>query len=304
MVVALHFILVAFISYFIGTINFSKIISWNARRKDITKIGSHNPGTMNMLRSFGFGLALATFVAEVIKVGLTCLVFKLVYPQYDQIIYFFAGLFLMLGNDFPVWSKFKGGKGVACIAGIFLFSNLWYVALGWFVVCFVLLMLIDIGSIISFTYIGGLSIAYTIYIWVLSVPYAWAITAMIWIMFVVTIIKHHANIVRLFKGTENHVGFKEKIKRFFNHNKGEMVIDEELVEQKSPEKEIVIDPNKPESNEETNSNKDDDKEIIVEVEESDIENEQQDNEIVIDDNSEQDENLNRTVNSQDDEDKR
>ena len=89
----LYFILVAFVSYFIGTINFSKIIAWNSRRKDITKIGSHNPGTMNMLRSFGFGLALATFVAEVIKVGLTCLVFKLIFPQYDQIIYFFSGLF-------------------------------------------------------------------------------------------------------------------------------------------------------------------------------------------------------------------
>ena len=301
MEVALHFILVAFISYFIGTINFSKIISWNARRKDITKIGSHNPGTMNMLRSFGFGLALATFIAEVIKVGLTCLVFKLIYPQYDQVIYFFAGLFLMLGNDFPVWSKFKGGKGVACIAGIFLFSNLWYVALGWFVVCFVLLLLIDIGSVISFTYIGGLSIAYTIYIWVLSVPYAWAITAMIWFMFVVTIIKHHANIARLFKGTENHVGFKEKIKRFFNHNKGEMVIDEELVEQKSPEKEIVIDPNNPQNtNEENNVDKENEEEIIVEVEEEDnIESEQEDNEIIVDDNLNQEENFDKAQENQD-----
>lgn len=171
MVNALIFILVAFISYFIGTINFSKIIAWYGRHKDITKLGSGNPGTMNMLRNFGFGLALATFIAEVVKAGLCCLAFKLIYPEFGQGIYFFSGLFLMLGYNFPVWSKFKGGKGVATFAGIFLFSNLWYVALAWFAVCFVLLIIIDYGSVISFIYIGGLTIAYTIYVWVgRSVP--------------------------------------------------------------------------------------------------------------------------------------
>ncbi len=260
----LYFILVAFISYFIGTINFSKIIAWNSRRKDITKIGSHNPGTMNMLRSFGFGLALATFVAEVVKVGLTCFIFKLIFPQYDQIIYFFAGLFLMLGNDFPVWSKFKGGKGVACIAGIFLFSNLWYVGLAWFVVCFVLLILIDIGSVISFTYIGGLTIAYTIFVWLSPVycdvfsPLVTAIvvTSIVWFMFIITLIKHHGNISRLFKGTESHVDFKGKIKKFFVHKKGEVIIDEEYVENQKPEKEIIIDPNNKDEKNENSFNKD------------------------------------------------
>ena len=189
MVNALIFILVAFISYFIGTINFSKIIAWYGRHKDITKLGSGNPGTMNMLRNFGFGLALATFIAEVVKAGLCCLAFKLIYPEFGQGIYFFSGLFLMLGYNFPVWSKFKGGKGVATFAGIFLFSNLWYVALAWFAVCFVLLIIIDYGSVISFIYIGGLTIAYTIYVWVEGVYLAWAITAIIWFLLALTIFK-------------------------------------------------------------------------------------------------------------------
>ena len=59
----LAYVLIAVISYFIGTINFAKIISWYSRHKDITKVGSGNPGTMNMLRSFGFKLALFTFLA-------------------------------------------------------------------------------------------------------------------------------------------------------------------------------------------------------------------------------------------------
>lgn len=239
MVNALIFILVAFISYFIGTINFSKIIAWYGRHKDITKLGSGNPGTMNMLRNFGFGLALATFIAEVVKAGLCCLAFKLIYPEFGQGIYFFSGLFLMLGYNFPVWSKFKGGKGVATFAGIFLFSNLWYVALAWFVVCFILLIIIDYGSVISFTYIGGLTIAYTIYVWVEGVYLAWAITAIIWFLLALTIFKHRGNISRLINHTESKVDFKGKLKKVFCHKKGEEIIDEADVNHK-PEGEIVI----------------------------------------------------------------
>ena len=239
MVNALIFILVAFISYFIGTINFSKIIAWYGRHKDITKLGSGNPGTMNMLRNFGFGLALATFIAEVVKAGLCCLAFKLIYPEFGQGIYFFSGLFLMLGYNFPVWSKFKGGKGVATFAGIFLFSNLWYVALAWFAVCFVLLITIDYGSVISFIYIGGLTIAYTIYVWVEGVYLAWAITAIIWFLLALTIFKHRGNISRLINHTESKVDFKGKLKKVFCHKKGEEIIDEADVNHK-PEGEIVI----------------------------------------------------------------
>lgn len=235
----LYFILIALGSYLIGTINFSKIIAWNMRRKDITKIGSHNPGTMNMLRSFGFGLAFLTFVLEIVKSGIVCLTVKLILPEYGDFVYFFAGFFLMLGNGFPVWSKFKGGKCVACLAGIFLFSSIWYASLGWFAVCFILLIYIDIGSVISFTYIGGLSLAFTIYIWVVANPYAWVITLLIWLMYAIMLAKHHANLGRLFNGRENHVGFKDKLRSFFK-KKGE---DEVIVEgvDESPEQEVVID---------------------------------------------------------------
>lgn len=246
----LYFILFAVVGYLIGTINFSKIIAWNARRKDITKIGSQNPGTMNMLRSFGFGLAFTTFVAEIVKTGLVCFVAKLLLPSYGDFIYFYTGFFLMLGNGFPVWSKFSGGKCVACLAGIFLFSSLWYVSLAWFVVCFILLIFVDIGSVISFTYIGGLSIAYTVYLWVLNIPYGWVITVIIWVMYALMLSKHHANLGRLAKGQENHVGFKDKLHAFFSKKKdgdvvveegneeveNEVVIDEEKIQDKTEEK--------------------------------------------------------------------
>ena len=249
MVDILYFILVAFISYFIGTINFSKILAWYFRHKDITKVGSGNPGTMNMLRSFGFGLALATFIGEVVKSGLTCFVFKLLFPQYD-IIYFFSGLFVILGYMFPVWSKFKGGKGVACLAGIFLFSDLWYVALGYFVLCFILFMFVNYGSVISFVYIGGLTVAYTIYVWLASYQTVWVtqnqyaciITVILWFLYILMLFMHRGNIKRLINHTESKIDFKGKIKKVFCHKKGEEIIDEEYVNH-APEKEIVIDTN-------------------------------------------------------------
>lgn len=235
----LYFAIVAIVSYLIGTINFSKILAWNVKRKDITKIGSGNPGTMNMLRSFGFVMAILTFVAEVVKAGLVCLISSIVLPEFASVIYYFAGAFVLLGYNFPVWSKFKGGKGVACFAGIFLFSQTWYVALAWFVVCFILFVFIEYGSVISFIYLGGNAIATTIYIWVAGVSYAWAITAIVWLLIILTLIRHRANIQRLIKGTENKINFKQKLQQVFRKKKGEEIINEEITEQK-PEKEIII----------------------------------------------------------------
>ncbi len=258
----LLFVLVAVVCYFIGTINFSKIIAWHARRKDITKIGSHNPGSMNMLRSFGFWLALLTFCAEVLKSGLVCLGFKLLFNHFEvwgggEFVYYLAGFFLMIGYNFPVWSNFKGGKGVACFAGIYIFSSIWYVSLGWFALCFILFLFIDYGSVISFTYIGGLTIATTVavFTWLAPSTY-WVsiyITVMVWVLYALTIYKHRGNIKRLISGTENKAGFREKIKKIFVHKKGEVIIDESLVD-RPPEQEIVIDENKDENKNDSERN--------------------------------------------------
>lgn len=248
----MYFICVALIAYMVGTINFSKIVAWNMRRKDITKLGSGNPGTMNMLRSFGMGLALITFIGEIAKSGLLCLAFKLLFPQYDQLMYFFTGFFLMIGYNFPIWTKFKGGKGVACFAGIFLFSNLWYVAIAYFVVLFILFIYIDYAFIISFLYIGGLAIGYTIYLWLCHIPYAWIITAIIWFLVLLTVYKHRGNIKRLANGTEKKIGFKNKLKKFFKHKKGEDIIEEDLIKNQKPEKEIIVDENAKKEENKTN----------------------------------------------------
>lgn len=243
----LYFAIVAVIAYFVGTINFAKIVAWHARRKDITKIGSKNPGTMNMLRSFGFWLALTTFVCEVVKAGAVCLITKVIFRYFGmvadaELAYYIAGFFLIIGYDFPVWSKFKGGKGVACMAGIFLFTNLWYVGIGWFVLCFILLIALDYGCVVSFTYIGGLSIANTIYIWLKAVNiignvYAGVIAGIIWFLFLLMIFKHRGNIKRLLNHAENKVGFKEKLSKIFKKKNEEILLDNKEESQNLSDKE-------------------------------------------------------------------
>lgn len=244
---------IAIVCYLIGSVNFAKIIAWHGRRKDITKIGSKNPGTMNMLRSFGLWLAVLTFLCEVVKAGLTCLLTKILTAHFGlayggDFAYYFAGLFLVLGYDFPIWSKFKGGKGVAVFSGIFLFSNIWHISLGWFVLCFVILILLDYGSVVSFLYTGGLTIATTLWTW-LALPTDLVtkifITATIWFLYILMLVKHRGNIQRLLSGTENKVGFKAKLRKVF-HKKGEEIIDEERVEQ-PVEKEIVVEENNQEN---------------------------------------------------------
>ena len=249
------YLCIAIVSYFIGTVNFAKIIAWHGRRKDITKIGSKNPGTMNMLRSFGLWLAVLTFACEIAKAGLTCFLSKILtdhfgVPYGGEFAFYFAGLFVMLGYDYPVWSKFKGGKGVACFCGILLLSEIWYASLGWFVVCFIILIFLDYGSVVSLLYTGGLSIGLTIYVW-LAMPVGLVekifITSVIWFIYFLTLFKHKSNIKRLINHTENKVGFKAKLKKVF-HKKGEEIIDEEHVSQPA-EQEIVVEENTTEAEE-------------------------------------------------------
>ena len=195
---------------------------------------------MNMLRNFGFKLALFTFIAEVVKAGMTAWVCSILMGNgLSEVAYWVSALSIMLGYDFPIWSKFKGGKGVACFVGIFVFSLLGWVGLIWIVVCATIFCFVEYGAVISFIYLGGMSIAYTIFVWVEQIPYAWLITVIIWGLIALTIFKHRSNIKRLINHTENKIDFRAKLKNFVCHKKGEEIISEDEVSQ-SPEKEIIV----------------------------------------------------------------
>ena len=125
-------IIFALASYFIGNINWAILIS-TIRKKDIRKMGSGNPGTLNMSRNFGLKLGLLTFFLDIMKGVIPTLTayFVLIGRGYfdgteflvaDLAIYL-CGLCAVLGHIYPVVYKFKGGKGIATTIGVCIVCN-------------------------------------------------------------------------------------------------------------------------------------------------------------------------------------
>ncbi|MDE6967851.1 MAG: glycerol-3-phosphate acyltransferase [Clostridia bacterium] len=105
------------LSYIIGSINFATIIA-SIKNKDIKKLGSGNPGTMNMLRSVGKFWGCLTFVLDCAKGIAFGLIGMFVFLNSNLAMYV-LGIFTTLGHIFSCFSKFKGGKGVATSLGVF-----------------------------------------------------------------------------------------------------------------------------------------------------------------------------------------
>ena len=121
-------IIIAVLSYRFGNVNWARIIS-GLRHKDITKMGSGNPGTLNMSRNFGLKFGLLTFFLDILKGVLPTLVSYLVLSgktfkgsdfYVSDLAIYLSGLCVVLGHIYPAAFKFKGGKGIASTIGVFL----------------------------------------------------------------------------------------------------------------------------------------------------------------------------------------
>ena len=113
----MEYLVIALSSYFLGSIPFGFILTKIFLKKDIRNIGSGNIGATNALRTGNKTLGYATLLLDITKAVLPVLYIKFNHPDYI----FIASLCAFLGHVFPVWLKFKGGKGVATYVGI-LFS--------------------------------------------------------------------------------------------------------------------------------------------------------------------------------------
>jgi glycerol-3-phosphate acyltransferase PlsY len=109
-------------SYLFGSIPFGFILTKIFLKKDIRDIGSGNIGATNALRTGNKLLGYATLILDMTKAVLPVLYVKFNYPDYI----FITSLCAFLGHVFPIWLKFKGGKGVATYVGILLSINLIY----------------------------------------------------------------------------------------------------------------------------------------------------------------------------------
>lgn len=194
-----YYVLLAVFSYFFGNLNFAIIISKHLN-KDITKMGSGNPGSMNMVRHFGIKYGFLTLVLDTIKgvipalVGLLCI---------GEIGLYVGGCFVVIGHIFPVFYKFKGGKGIASSLGVFWVANPILATIMFFVMLLAI-YLIKYGSIASLGYM----LVMTVVELILVKPANWVNYIFISVIFLLVIYAHRTNIKRLFQGTEAKTEFK------------------------------------------------------------------------------------------------
>lgn len=214
----LYLIILGLCSYLFGNINFAKIIS-KCKKDDITKHGSGNPGTLNMLRTFGFKWAIFNMALEIVKGVVPTLVSKLIFKDMGigQIAVYVAGVSVILGHIYPVLAKFKGGKGVAAFAGFSFVALPWWIALIILVVCFTFVVITSIGSIgtLGFVLISAIVQLVRInpsnYGWLCYVLLAFVVTLIMYV--------HRGNIKRLFQGKENPTNIRAAFKKDFKIGK-------------------------------------------------------------------------------------
>ena len=203
MPVAIKYVLIALIGYALGNISVGIIIARLYGVNDIRKLGSGNAGTTNVLRNLGWVPSVLTLVVDCLKALLASLIGKLLCGEVGMLL---GGVFAMVGHDFPVVFKFKGGKGIASALGMILMVNPWlglgltavvvltaalsgYVSLGSVIVCFL--------YPISIVVLKRGDPHYTAYV-VLSILPA-----------LLTLFQHRKNIQRLMKGEENKLNFSK-----------------------------------------------------------------------------------------------
>ena len=233
----LYFAIIVLVCYMIGNINFAKIAVKLFKKDDITKKGSGNPGTMNVMRNYGIGLGFLVLVLEAVKAGVPALVSAVIMKQFDlyDLTFFIAGVSVILGQVFPVVSKFKGGKGIACTVGLYFFTSYWWVAIIVFFLCAVLLYLVDYAFLASLSFVTIMSVVILISEINAGVQYLWLIIVLISLIWAFAMINHRSNFRRFFANKENRTGFRHKILMATSRKYREWIKQEEIKEMQKKE---------------------------------------------------------------------
>jgi acyl phosphate:glycerol-3-phosphate acyltransferase len=204
----LLYLIVGVVAYLLGSIPFGLILVRVFRKQDIRQQGSGNIGATNVIRSGGKGLGAATFLLDAAKGYIAVLLAWQVglhvhQTQFQtQNLAATAAVCALVGHVYPLWLGFKGGKGVATGFGVFLgiTATAALVALASFIVIFALSRYVSLASIIA-------AIAFPVA--ALLLPHEALTSFMIAVVILLPLIviaKHHANIRRLLAGTEYRFG--------------------------------------------------------------------------------------------------
>jgi glycerol-3-phosphate acyltransferase PlsY len=204
----LLYLIVGVVAYLLGSIPFGLILVRIFRKQDIRQQGSGNIGATNVIRSGGKGLGAATFLLDAAKGYVAVLLAWQVglhvhQTQFQtQNLAATAAVCALVGHVYPLWLGFKGGKGVATGFGVFLgiTATAALVALASFILIFVLSRYVSLASILA-------AIAFPLAALLLPhEPLTPIMIAVVILLPLIVIAKHHANIRRLLAGTEYRFG--------------------------------------------------------------------------------------------------
>ena len=185
--------LVFLISYVFGSIPFGLILTKLFLNKDIRKIGSKNIGATNVLRTGNKFLAALTLLLDILKGVVPILITKYFFPN----LIFLSALMAFLGHIFPVWLKFKGGKGVATYLGIVFALSL---KLGLFF-CISWILIAAITKYSSISSILSSLIIFVISYWESN----FELNSYLFITFIIILYTHKQNIMRIKNKTEDKI---------------------------------------------------------------------------------------------------
>lgn len=187
-------------AYLLGSLSGGIIISKLAKGPDLHTVGSKSTGASNVQRTMGWKYGLMTFFFDAGKGILSCLIAQLITGSH--MVSLLAGLFCVIGHNWPVFFRFRGGKGVATTGGVMLYC---------YPVPALICIALTIAVIALFRYISVgsmlLVISFTVFSFFFPDSNACVI---IWaaILMIMCVARHHANISRLINGTENKLGQK------------------------------------------------------------------------------------------------
>ena len=195
-------LLTLLIAYLLGSINTSIIASKLMIGDDIRNHGSGNAGATNALRTMGKKGAIIVVIGDVLKTVVAILIAKFILHNNPSAVYI-AGIGAVLGHNFPLYFKFKGGKGIIVSATVMLFAD---PVIGIIVMAFALAVMaitryVSLGSILGAVLFAVLSLIFK------TNNTDFVVFALM--LAILAIYMHKSNIARLFSGTENKLSFKK-----------------------------------------------------------------------------------------------
>ncbi|MBO4470906.1 MAG: glycerol-3-phosphate 1-O-acyltransferase PlsY [Clostridia bacterium] len=193
-------IICCLLSYLLGSVSGGIITSKLAKGPDLHTVGSKSTGASNVQRTMGWKYGIITFLIDALKGIAACAVTELITGSHYAAL--LAGLFCVIGHNWPVFFHFRGGKGVATTGGVMLYC---------FPLPALLCIALTVAVIVLFKYISVGSMLLVIMFFILSFFFSSGnACVIIWafILMVMCIARHHANINRLIHGNENKLGSK------------------------------------------------------------------------------------------------